>query len=73
MVPIMFFSIMLIFPILMVIPNIVECPKCGQKLACGKENCMDWHGFNRFRAMFTTKCKKCGFNLNVCEDKKSNV
>lgn len=68
MVPIMFFSIMLIFPILMVIPNIVECPKCGQKLACGKENCMDWFGFERLDALFRIKCKKCEYDLTQCEE-----
>ena len=68
--PLMFFSNLFLLPLFVVLPNFIVCPKCEQKIGCVEDNCMDWHGFNRFRAMFTAKCKKCGFNLNVCEDKE---
>ncbi len=66
--PLMFFAILLLFPLFTVLPNLIICPKCEQKIGCGTENCMDWHGLHRLRAMFTTKCKRCGYDLNVCEE-----
>jgi hypothetical protein len=66
--PLMLFAVLFLFPLFMVLPNLIVCPKCEQKIGCGKENCMDWHGLNRFRAIFTTKCKKCGFNLNEIKE-----
>ena len=66
--PLMFFAVLFLFPLFMVFPNLIVCPKCEQKISCGKENCMDWHGLNRLKAIFTTKCKGCGFNLNVCSE-----
>jgi len=68
--PFMFFAILFLFPLFMVLPNLIVCPKCEQKIGCGKDNCMDWHGLNRFRAIFTTKCKKCGFDLDKTEESK---
>jgi len=67
--PLMFFAILLLFPLFTILPNLIICPNCKQKIGCGKENCMDWHGVNRFNAIFTTKCKKCGYDLNLCGDK----
>jgi hypothetical protein len=67
-VPIMLFSMFLILPVLMVLPNLVKCPKCEQKIACKKEDCLDLFGFTSLKALFSTKCKKCGHDLGLCED-----
>jgi len=69
--PFIFFAVLFIFPLFMVLPNLIVCPKCKQKIGCGKDNCMDWHGLNRFRAIFTTKCKKCGFDLDKIKEESS--
>jgi hypothetical protein len=66
LVPFILFSILIIAPILIVLPNLPACPKCEQKLGCGKENCIDWFGFERLDALFRTKCKKCEFDLTKC-------
>ena len=67
-VPFIFFSMFLIAPVLMGIPYLGKCPKCEQKIACSKENCFDFFGHTVLKGIFTSKCKKCGHDLSLCED-----
>lgn len=42
----------------------VKCPKCKQRIGCNEKSCVDFFGLIKLKGIFTTKCKKCGFNLN---------
>ena len=51
----------------------IACPKCQQKIGCDKDgHCFLFFTFNILKGLVWKHCKKCEYDLSLCEEDEEN-